>query len=55
MNAISHHEFAKKIRLSSTCNANHTTFGGRCLNCGYDPGKAGKVSRKTRKALNYPV
>ncbi len=29
--------FQRKTRLRLQCRADHMTFGGRCLNCGYTP------------------
>jgi hypothetical protein len=33
-----------------TCAAHHITFGGRCLNCGYDPAKIGQEKAKRNRA-----
>jgi hypothetical protein len=35
---MTHKEHADKIKLGTPCTAAHTTFGGRCLNCGWHPG-----------------
>lgn len=32
---------AKGDPRNITCSAGHLTFGGRCMNCGYDPAKSG--------------
>ena len=34
---MTHFEHMKKAGLAVPCCATHITFGGRCLNCGYDP------------------
>jgi hypothetical protein len=34
---MTHVEHSKKAGLAVPCSALHITFGGRCLNCGYDP------------------
>lgn len=34
---MTHAEYSKKQSLSSPCDRPHMTFGGRCLNCGYEP------------------
>jgi len=37
MTHTKHTEHAKKARVATPCLSHHGTFGGRCLNCGYDP------------------
>lgn len=34
---MTHAEHAEKSKVSTPCAAQSITFGGRCLNCGYDP------------------
>lgn len=34
---MTHSQFSKRARVSTPCSAHMMTFGGRCLNCGYDP------------------
>ncbi len=34
---MTHYEYTQKINPPQPCTAAHITFGGRCLNCGYDP------------------
>ena len=34
---MTHTQHSAKARVSNPCNSTHLTFGGRCLNCGYDP------------------
>jgi hypothetical protein len=34
---MTHHEYTEKVKPYPPCNASNLTFGGRCLNCGYDP------------------
>jgi hypothetical protein len=36
----SHMQHAASAGLATPCTAHHITFGGRCLNCGYDPATA---------------
>ena len=37
---MTHHEYLQNHKTSTPCTAHHLTFGGRCLNCGYDPAPA---------------
>ena len=37
MERLSHHDYTKTHEPPTPCTAAHITFGGRCLNCGYDP------------------
>jgi len=32
-----HHEYQRYVRPVMPCTAAHMTFGGKCLNCGYEP------------------
>jgi len=34
---MNHTEHAEKAKSATPCAAWHITFGGRCLNCGFDP------------------
>ena len=34
---MTHREHERYVRPAVPCSANHITFGGRCLNCGFDP------------------
>jgi len=34
---MTHKEYMDKIKPTAPCASWHITFGGRCLNCGYDP------------------
>jgi len=34
---MTHSEASKQAKVSTPCTAAHITFGGRCLNCGYEP------------------
>ena len=34
---MTHQECYEKVRPVVPCSRQHLTFGGRCLNCGYDP------------------
>ena len=34
---MTHFEYSNEVKLVVPCSANHLTFGGKCLNCGYDP------------------
>jgi hypothetical protein len=36
---MTHFEHSKKVNPVRPCSAHHLTFGGRGLNCGYDPAK----------------
>ena len=36
---MTHTEHSTKAKVSTPCTAHDITFGGRCLNCGYDPSK----------------
>lgn len=49
---MTHYEFTLKFNEKPgriACNASHMTFGGRCLNCGYEPSL---VTRKMESALS---
>lgn len=35
--AMRHFKHAKAAKVATACKAHHQTFGGRCLNCGFDP------------------
>lgn len=35
---MTHYEYTTKLKPGIPCAASHMTFGGHCLNCGYDPG-----------------
>jgi hypothetical protein len=37
-----HAEHSKKANVATPCTAQAITFGGRCLNCGYNPAKANR-------------
>ena len=43
---MSHLEYIRTVaaKTSSPCVAHHITFGGRCLNCGYDPQTAAGIA-----------
>ena len=32
-----HGQFAARVKPASPCNSLHETFGGKCLNCGFQP------------------
>lgn len=34
---MTHHQWSKKAKPATPCTCHHLTYGGRCLNCGYDP------------------
>jgi hypothetical protein len=34
---MTHREHASQVRPAQPCTCHHLTYGGRCLNCGYDP------------------
>lgn len=34
---MTHSEYSARARTVVHCHPAHLTFGGRCLNCGYDP------------------
>jgi len=34
---MTHAEHSRKAKSSVPCSAEYITFGGHCLNCGYDP------------------
>lgn len=36
---MTHAECYRKARVATPCTASTITFGGRCLNCGYEPTK----------------
>jgi hypothetical protein len=37
---VEHHRaHAKKVGVAVPCNASRVNFGGRCLNCGWEPRK----------------
>ena len=40
---MTHHEQSEKARVATPCTAASITFGGRCLNCGWDPIVEGEV------------
>jgi hypothetical protein len=48
---LSKHEQHRLARgVSTPCAAWHGTFGGRCLNCGYTPGRIVEDVIKARQA-----
>ena len=56
---MTHYEYCKKKKKDrgyDACTPHHLTFGGKCLNCGYDPKKFGidqwgkKLSKKNPSA-----
>jgi hypothetical protein len=36
---MTHAEHSTKARVATPCTSLHITFGGRCLNCGYEPAR----------------
>jgi len=36
-----HGQFVDRVKPLSPCTALHETFGGRCLNCGFQPAQGG--------------
>ena len=32
-----HGQFVARVKPQNPCNAFHETFGGKCLNCGFQP------------------
>lgn len=34
---MTHKEYCDNVKVATPCTALHITFGGRCLNCGYQP------------------
>lgn len=61
---MNHHQYCKKHNVQN-CHVAHITFGGRCLNCGYDPAllfypcivdREGRISKKlTREPMTRDV
>lgn len=37
LNSATHREHAQRTRVATPCTQWSITYGGRCLNCGYDP------------------
>lgn len=35
-----HGEFIERVKPPQPCTARHETFGGKCLNCGFQPTQA---------------
>ena len=46
---MTHQERAKKAGLATACTVHHITFGGGCLNCGYNLAVVRPLSKKGRK------
>jgi hypothetical protein len=53
---MTHNQWSEKAKPTVPCTCHHMTYGGRCLNCGYDPSlqvwpppKASKTPQKTTK------
>ena len=43
----------KQLDPKPICNAMHQTFGGRCLNCGYDPQRDYSISFVVESATEH--
>lgn len=43
---MTHAERSKLSRSATPCSVHHLTFGGRCLNCGYDPANECRIDVK---------
>lgn len=42
---MTHYEYTQQHRPSTPCRSYHMTFGGRCLNCGYNPESMSALQR----------
>jgi len=46
---MTHSEASKQAKVSTPCTAAHITFGGRCLNCGYEPQELTGLPKRTHE------
>ena len=44
----------QQLNIASQCSVHSTTYGGRCLNCGYDPAKDYSISFVVESATRVP-
>jgi hypothetical protein len=49
---MTHAGFAKSQALAVPCSASHMGYGGRCLNCGYQPTNNGGHMSKPKRIPN---